>query len=127
MTTAAVEQYTGEGEPPYCEMTLRATDSKTTPPDLTVEANLKGVQKPAIIKFEKEAQNVVDFVCQVFYHKIAFNFWRARVALFPKKHLKVISFLKPSNGFLFYMFRKSIRSIKMLTTAHHLISSLEVA
>ena len=27
VTTAAVEQYTGEGEPPYCEMTLRATDS----------------------------------------------------------------------------------------------------
>ena len=27
MTTAAVEQYTGEGEPPYCEMTLRAADN----------------------------------------------------------------------------------------------------
>ena len=26
MTTAAVEEYNGEGEPPYCEMTLRATD-----------------------------------------------------------------------------------------------------
>ena len=26
VTTAAVEQYTGEGEPPYCEMTVRATD-----------------------------------------------------------------------------------------------------
>ena len=30
MTTAAVEQYTGEGEPPYCEMTLRAADDNTT-------------------------------------------------------------------------------------------------
>ena len=29
MTTAAVEQYTGEGEPPYSEMTLRATDDNT--------------------------------------------------------------------------------------------------
>ena len=27
VTTAAVEQYTGEGEPPYCEMTLRAADN----------------------------------------------------------------------------------------------------
>ena len=27
MITAAVEQYTGEGEPPYCEMTLRAADN----------------------------------------------------------------------------------------------------
>ena len=30
MTTAAVEQYTGEGEPPYCEMTLRAADDNTS-------------------------------------------------------------------------------------------------
>ena len=104
MTTAAVEQYTGEGEPPYCEMTLRATDSKTTPPHLTVEANLKGVQKPAIVKFEKEAQNVVEFVCQVFYHKITLNHWRVRVAFFLKKHLKVF-FLKPSNGFFCFMVR----------------------
>ena len=29
MTTAAVEQYTGEGEPPYCEMTLRAVNAST--------------------------------------------------------------------------------------------------
>ena len=87
VTTAAVEQYTGEGEPPYCEMTLRATDNKTTPPDVTVEAEFKGVQiEPTIIKFEKEAQNVVECVCQVFYHKMALNHWRARFAFFPKKH-----------------------------------------
>ena len=30
VTTAAVEQYIGEGEPPYCEMTLRATNDNTT-------------------------------------------------------------------------------------------------
>ena len=30
MTTAAVEQYTGEGEPPYCEMTLGAVSDVTT-------------------------------------------------------------------------------------------------
>ena len=86
-----MEQYTGEGEPPYCEMILRATDSKTTPPDLTVEANLKGVLKPTIIKFDKEARNVVECVCQVFYHKIALNHWRARVAFFPKQHKEVNS------------------------------------
>ena len=85
-----MEQYTGEGEPPYCEMTLRATDTyKITPPDLIVEAKLKGVQKPNIIKFEKEAQNVVECVCQVFYHKVALNHWRARVAFFPKQQLQV--------------------------------------
>ena len=92
MPTAAVKQYTGDGEPPYCEMTLRATDSRTTPPDLTVEANLKGVQtEPNIIKFEKEARNVVECVCKVFYHKIALNYWRARVAFFPKQLKEVNS------------------------------------
>ena len=30
MTTAAVEHYTGEGEAPYCEMTLRADEDYTT-------------------------------------------------------------------------------------------------
>ena len=70
-------------------MLITAASNKTTPPDLTVEAELKGVQKPNIIKFEKEAQNVVECVCQVFYHKEALNHWRARVAFFSKQHLKV--------------------------------------
>ena len=45
MTTAVVEQYTGEGEPPYCEMTLRATDSKSA---LTIlqPVTLIGVRQP---------------------------------------------------------------------------------
>ena len=45
MATAAVEQYTGEGEPPYCKMTLQAIDS-----DTTLNANfivtLNGAQPP---------------------------------------------------------------------------------
>ena len=44
MTTAAVEQYTGEGEPPYCEMTLRATDSDKN--DLIIPVTLIGVRQP---------------------------------------------------------------------------------
>ena len=43
MTTAAVEQYTGEGEPPYCEMTLRATDSDYL---LKLPVTLIGVRQP---------------------------------------------------------------------------------
>ena len=70
-------------------MMITAVSDKTTPPDLTVEAELKGVQKPNIIKFEKEAQNVVECVCQVFYYKEALNHWRARVAFLPKHHLEV--------------------------------------
>ena len=44
VTTAAVEQYTGEGEPPYCEMTLRATDSDKS--DLIIPVTLNGVRQP---------------------------------------------------------------------------------
>ena len=62
MTTAAVEQYTGEGEPPYCEMTLRAAMSDgSTPPDLTLPVTLTGVKQPTTITLEREAQkSLVD-------------------------------------------------------------------
>ena len=71
-------------------MMITADSDKTTPPDLTVEAKLEGVQtEPNIIKFEKEARNVVECVCKVFYHKIALNHWTARVAFFQKQHLMV--------------------------------------
>ena len=88
---AAILGYTGEGSPPHIEMMITAVSDKTTPPDLTVEAKLKGVQtEPSIIKFEREAQNVFECVCQVFYHKIALNHWRARVAFFPKQCYEVL-------------------------------------
>ena len=45
MTTAAVEQYTGEGEPPYCEMTLRATDSDKSDDPLQLPVTLIGVRE----------------------------------------------------------------------------------
>ena len=58
MTTAALEQYTGEGEPPYCEMTLRAADD-STPPDLTLPVTLTGVKLPITITLERVAETVV--------------------------------------------------------------------
>ena len=45
VTTAAVEQYTGEGEPPYCEMTLRATDIAENDDPLTLPVTLIGVRE----------------------------------------------------------------------------------
>ena len=54
MTTVAVEQYTGEGVPPYCEMTLRAADG-STPPDLTLPVILTGVKQPTTITLERVA------------------------------------------------------------------------
>ena len=46
MTTATVEQYTGEGEPPYCEMTLRATDSDKSALTILQPVTLIGVRQP---------------------------------------------------------------------------------
>ena len=44
VSRAAVEGYTGEGEPPCIVMTLRAVSDKTTPPDL-IPVTLTGVRK----------------------------------------------------------------------------------
>ena len=35
-------------------------------------------KKQLNMKFEKQAQNVVEYVYQVFYHKIALNHYRAK-------------------------------------------------
>ena len=56
MTTAAVEQYTGEGEPPYCEMTLRATDNADSDKSaLTIlqPVTLIGVRQPNIFNIKR--------------------------------------------------------------------------
>ena len=55
VTRAAVEQYTGEGEPPRCEMTLRAADG-STPPNLTLPVTLTGVKPPTTITMERVAE-----------------------------------------------------------------------
>ena len=44
MITAAVDQYTGEGEPPYCEMTLRAIDIAKSGDPLQLPVTLIGVR-----------------------------------------------------------------------------------
>ena len=49
MSRAAVEQYTGEGEPPYCEMTVRAEGMEELLGDLHFAATLKGVKTSPII------------------------------------------------------------------------------
>ena len=51
MTTAAVEQYTGEGKPPYCEMIIR-TDAC----DFTYPVTLTGVKQPTTITLERVAE-----------------------------------------------------------------------
>ena len=54
-----VEQFTGVGKPPYCEIILRAAmpqSSESTPPDLTLPVILTGVQQPTTITLKKVAQ-----------------------------------------------------------------------
>ena len=46
VTTAAVEQYTGVGKPPYCEMTLRATNSDKSALTILQPVTLIGVRQP---------------------------------------------------------------------------------
>ena len=53
-----VEQYTGVGKPPYCEMTLRADADGSTPPDLAVPVTLTGVKTPTTIMLEREARDI---------------------------------------------------------------------
>ena len=60
-----MEQYTctGVNKPPYCEMTLRATDG-STPPDLTLPVTLTGVKQPTTITLEREAQKSDGDICK---------------------------------------------------------------
>ena len=85
MSRANVEGYTGEGEPPYCEMTVSNANTMITPPDLHIVATINGIS----IEIKKEAQNVIECVCQVFYHKLGLNWWKATLAFFPKEQLMV--------------------------------------
>ena len=89
MSRTDVEGYTGEGKPPYCEMTLSNADPKITPPDLHIVATINGIKNSANIEIKKEAQNVIECVCQVFYHKLGLNWWKATLAFFPKEQLTV--------------------------------------
>ena len=46
MSRSDIIGYTGVGMPPFCEMTLRAVPSKTTPSDLQFTVILDGFQTP---------------------------------------------------------------------------------
>ena len=93
MSRVDVEGYTGEGEPPHCEMTVCNANTKITPPDFHIVATMSGMRNSVNIEIKKEAQNVVECVCQVFYHKLGLNWWKATLAFFPKEQLTVRSIL----------------------------------
>ena len=61
VSTAAVEQYTGEGKPPYCEMTLRGVmPDGTSPPKFILPVTITGVNKPTTITLERKAHQSLE-------------------------------------------------------------------
>ena len=89
MTKAVVVQYTGKGEPPYCQMTVRNANPIVTPPEFHIVATINSAKKNTTIKLKKEALSVVECVCQVFYRREGINSWKATLAFFPKEQFAV--------------------------------------
>lgn len=70
--------------------TIKANSDEVTPPDLSVVFKVKGVKaQKTTITLKKEAENVMECVCGVFYRRKEVNFWQATIAFFPMKHLNV--------------------------------------
>ena len=58
VSRAAVEGFTGEGEPPCIVMTLRADSDETTPPDLSLPITLTGVREQSkVLKIHRAEGN----------------------------------------------------------------------
>ena len=65
MSKAAVQKYTGTGEPPFCEIAVIANDDDgSTPPDLTLPVTLTGVEQPTTITLKRDAERPVHVITQ---------------------------------------------------------------
>ena len=58
MTKTSVDAYTGAGKPPFCEMTVKAASSKSTPPHLAMDVELEGPRPPKIMILKRQANNI---------------------------------------------------------------------
>ena len=95
MTRDCIDKYTGEkSKPPFCEITIEASDLQVTPCDLDLPITISGPRKffrP--FNFTMEAKSVVDCVYQVFYKfstvKGKKSQWKAQVAFVPEPLHKV--------------------------------------
>lgn len=95
MTRACIDEYTGEkSKPPFCEITIEASDPQVTPCDLNLPI---AISEPRNLlhtfNFTMEAKSVVDCFYQVFYEFSAVkgkkSQWKAQVAFVPKPLHKV--------------------------------------
>ena len=57
MKTATIERYScdRDGEPPYCEVALKAASDDKTPPNLSLTVTLFGAKKPNTIVLNRVA------------------------------------------------------------------------
>ena len=71
VSRAAVEGYTGEGEPPCIVMTLKPKSDKIKPPDLTLPVTLTGVREPNnIIVIKRRAEGKLIIIRDKIMYKI---------------------------------------------------------
>ena len=90
MSRTAVQQYNGDGEPPHCEMIVKAADDDVTPSDLSFTVNFIGLKNPFVVSVA--AQTATNCIVQVFYYPLketGINGWKAKCALFPKDYQNV--------------------------------------
>ena len=58
MTKASVDAYTGAGKAPFCEMTVTAASSQSTPPPLAMDVELEGQRPTITMQLQRKAENV---------------------------------------------------------------------
>ena len=92
MSRAAVEGYTGEGEPPCIVMTLRAVSDETTLPDLTLPVTIIGAQDTTYEDGNKVENNLIQIKrAAEFSAELEPNISAEKFAqLMHKGHLQVI-------------------------------------
>ena len=60
MTKASVDAYTGAGKPPFCEMTVKAASSQSTPPHLAMDVELEGTRPPENLSIQAPEEHEVE-------------------------------------------------------------------
>ena len=117
MTTAALSQYTGNGQPPCCEVLFKAADNdESSPPDLNIDVKVENARKLNI----KLKKRFVKCVCQVFSCKESINCWKLAFVFSPKKYIHKtieVSELLPITVILLYIIFNFINNALACTEA----------
>ena len=63
VSRAAVEEYTGKGEPPYIAMTLKPLSAEATPPHFSLPITLTGTWKTPKLEIERKTEGQCFSLC----------------------------------------------------------------